>query len=109
MQKIRCRSNEEKLKVLIFIPDKALAIPTLVIGGPNVRHVSTFKYLGSCSQRGATGTHTKYVLQQMNGACGVWYPMFACNKLPVLVRLLMVRTVFTPLQLLFMERTCTRP
>jgi hypothetical protein len=60
----------------------------------SLERVTTFKYLGIWfSEKGAWDDHTKYLLQRMNQAFCVWYPIFRCGKLPVRVRLMMARNI----------------
>jgi hypothetical protein len=75
---------------MIFDPDKALVIPTFVMGRQNVKGVSTFNYLGVLfSEKCDWDIHPDSVLQRIKKAFGAWCPLFACNKRPVPVRSMM--------------------
>lgn len=54
--------------------------------------VLTFKDLGVLFwEKAGRDTHTKYALQHKNTAFGAWYHWFACDKVHLPVRLMMVR------------------
>jgi exonuclease III len=100
MRQNRCRPNVEKSKVMVVNPTRASTIPTFTMCGQTLERVTTFKYLGIWfSEKGNWDDHTKYVLQRMNQAFCAWYPIFRCERLPVRVRLMMVRTfIYTAVQ-----------